>query len=56
MKELNQLINTQICVKIMVKHRRLDHNISNSLTRTSSLEMVCMFRKKLAIFKQVNKR
>ena len=43
----------------MFKHRRLDHNIYNILTRISSLERVCLVRKKRkkpAIFKQVKKR
>lgn len=43
MEELNQLINTQICVKIMVKHRRLDHNISNYWQESAALKWyVCL--------------
>ena len=40
----------------MVKHRRLDHDIYNSLTGISSHEIVCLVRKKIAIFKQVKKK
>ena len=52
-KGLKQLINTQTCVQIIVKHRRLDHDIYVSFTRIVHLEIVYLVRKKLAIFKQV---
>ena len=39
----------------MVKHQKLDDNIYNSLTKISSLEIVYLVMKKLAIFKQVKK-
>ena len=37
----------------MVKHRRLNHDIFNSLTRISSPEIVYLVKEKLGIFKQV---
>ena len=46
-------MGTEICVFIMVKHQTLDHDISNSLTRISSLEIVYCVRKKLLILKRV---
>ena len=39
----------------MVKYRKLDHDIYNSFTRLSSLEIVYLVKKKFAIFKQVTK-
>ena len=37
MKELNQLIDTQICVGIMMKHGRLCHDIYVSFRRIPKL-------------------
>ena len=41
MRELKQLINTQTCVWIMVKHWRLDYDIYISFTRITVLEKAC---------------
>ena len=37
----------------MVKYRRLDHDIFNSLASISSLEILYLVKEKLGIFKQV---
>ena len=55
MKELKSLINTQICVLIIVKYCRQYHDIYRSFTNISNLEIVYLATKKLELFKQVKK-